>query len=90
MSSIGHVSDMIRRSKENRELLNLRRERAKDIQTKYTSHLPDTTVEEFNKMNKKLKERETKEQYYIFKMKFIFFCIFVGIVLLLWVIFKIL
>ncbi|MCD8194490.1 MAG: hypothetical protein LUD74_08110 [Tannerellaceae bacterium] len=69
MSFAGHVFDMIRRDKENRELRNRRRERRKDMQETYlhgekTDEQPSVTPEELEDINRRLKERELQEQRY--------------------------
>ena len=54
MSFSGFVFDMIRRNKENRDLLTLRRERMKDLQGKMyrkgTLQNPNVTLEELEKI----------------------------------------
>lgn len=56
MSFSGFVFDMIRRNKENRDLLTLRRERMKDLQGKMyrkgTLQNPNVTLEELEKIRK--------------------------------------
>ena len=51
MSFAGHVFDMIRRNKEDREKLSQLRGKGKDMRTKYSSHIPDISVEEYEKIN---------------------------------------
>ena len=55
MSFSGFVFDMIRRNKENRDLLTLRRERMKDLQGKMyrkgTLQNPNVTLEELEKID---------------------------------------
>lgn len=65
MSFAGHVFDMIRRNKEDREKLSQLRGKGKDMRTKYSSHIPNISVEEYEKINQQLKEREKNEQTYI-------------------------
>ncbi len=69
MSFAGHVFDMINRSKQNRELLNLRRERAKGKKNslgKGTMQVdPEITLEEYEKINRQLKQREEEQQKYV-------------------------
>ncbi|MCC8144745.1 MAG: hypothetical protein LIO97_13435 [Tannerellaceae bacterium] len=69
MSFAGHVFDMIRRDKENRELRNRRREKRKDMQetslhSESVNEQPAITLEELEKINRQLKERELNEQRY--------------------------
>ncbi len=65
MSFSGFVFDMIRRNKENRDLLTLRRERMKDLQGKMyrkgTLQNPNITVEELEKIEKATREKEKAE-----------------------------
>lgn len=77
MSFAGHVYDMIRRNKENREMLELRRERYKDARKKMSdssshSDLPPVTSEEFGRINRELKEKRNQEQKYALRMKILF------------------
>ena len=62
MSFSGFVFDMIRRNKENRDLLTLRRERMKDLQGKMyrqgTLQNPNVTLEELEKPPVKRKKRK--------------------------------
>lgn len=62
MSFSGFVFDMIRRNKENRDLLTLRRERMKDLQGKMyrkgTLQNPNVTLEELEKIEKATREKE--------------------------------
>ncbi|MCD8079659.1 MAG: prominin family protein [Bacteroides sp.] len=70
MSFAGHVFDMINRSKQNRELLNLRRERAKGKKKAMglgSQIGPDVTLQEYERVNRQLKEREKEQERYIFR-----------------------
>lgn len=80
MSFAGHVYDMIRRNKENRELLELRRERYKDTRKKMSensshSDLPPVTSEEFGRVSRESKEKRENEQKYALQMKILFLSI---------------
>lgn len=90
MSFAGHVYDMIRRNKENREMLDVRRERYKDMRKKMTDSssrpdLPDMTPEEWERINRSLKKREDNEDRYAFQMKILFLGIGILTVVLIWV-----
>ncbi|MCD8166809.1 MAG: hypothetical protein LUE93_12280 [Bacteroides sp.] len=65
MSFAGHVFDMIRKNKENRDLLNLRRERAKNRSKTYLgkedpANRPQISLEEYE--SKELKEWEKEKE----------------------------
>ena len=90
MSFAGHVFDMIRRNKEDREKLNQLRGRGKDMRTKYSSHIPDISVEEYEKINQQLDKREQDEQYYISRIKFFILIATLVIIAILWAILKLL
>lgn len=92
MSFAGFVFDMIRRNKENRELLNLRREWMKDIQGKMHKNLsyptPNVTLEELEKIETATQEKEKAEKDYHFRYFLILLGV-AGIILLLvgWIFF---
>ena len=88
MSFAGHVFDMIRRNKEDREKLSQLRGKGKDMRTKYSSHIPDISVEEYEKLNQQLKERERNEQIYISRIKLFALAAIIAIVMLSWILFK--
>lgn len=88
MSFAGHVFDMIRRNKEDREKLSQLRGKGKDMRTKYSSHIPDISVEEYEKINQQLKERERNEQIYISRIKLFALAAIIAIVMLSWILFK--
>ena len=88
MSFAGHVFDMIRRNKEDREKLSQLRGKGKDMRTKYSSHIPDISVEEYEKINQHLKERERNEQIYISRIKLFALAAIIAIVMLSWILFK--
>lgn len=67
MSFAGHVFDMIRRNKENREMLDRLREQSRGAKTRYGSRLPDTTVEEMDTIKRQTEERQRQEQGYVFR-----------------------
>lgn len=69
MSFAGHVFDMIRRNKENREMLDRLRGQSRDAKTSYTTRLPDTTAEEMDAINRQIKQREERERRYVFRLK---------------------
>lgn len=87
MSFAGHVFDMIRRNKEDREKLDQLRGRGKDARAKYSSHIPDISAEEYDKINRQLKEREQEEQKYYSRIKYLIIAATLIILILLWVIF---
>ena len=88
MSFAGHVFDMIRRNKEDREKLSQLRGKGKDMRTKYSSHIPDISVEEYEKINQQLKERERNEQIYISRIQLFALAAIIAIVMLSWILFK--
>ena len=88
MSFAGHVFDMIRRNKEDREKLSQLRGKGKDMRTKYSSHIPDISVEEYEKIKQQLKERERNEQIYISRIKLFALAAIIAIVMLSWILFK--
>lgn len=67
MSFAGHVFDMIRRNKENREMLDRMREQSREAKTRYGSRLPDTTAEEMDEIKRRTEERQRQEQRYVFR-----------------------
>ena len=88
MSFAGHVFDMIRRNKEDREKLSQLRGKGKDMRTKYSSHIPEISVEEYKKINQQMKERERNEQIYISRIKLFALAAIIAIVMLSWILFK--
>ena len=88
MSFAGHVFDMIRRNKEDREKLSQLRGRGKDVRAKYSSHIPDISVEEYEKINQQLDKREQNELRYISLIKFFVLIAIPVILAILWVILK--
>lgn len=89
MSFAGHVFDMIRRNKEDREMLRQLRDRGKDTRTKYTSQLPDISAEEFDRINRQVKEREQDEQKYFLQIKYVILLAALAAFVLLWIILKV-
>ena len=91
MSFSGFIFDMIRRNKENRDLLTLRRERMKDLQGKMyrkgTLQNPNITVEELEKIEKATREKEEAETQYYLRSTLIFLAVLAVLALLLWWIF---
>mgnify|MGYP000429968869 CR=1 FL=1 len=98
MSFSGFVFDMIRRNKENRDLLTLRRERMKDLQGKMyrkgtlmyrkgTLQNPNITIEELEKIEKATREKEKAETQYYLRSTLIFLAVLAVLALLLWWIF---
>ena len=91
MSFSGFVFDMIRRNKENRDLLTLRRERMKDLQGKMyqqgTLQNPNITVEELEKIEKATRDKEKAETQYYLRSTLIFLAVLAVLALLLWWIF---
>lgn len=69
MSFAGHVFDMIRRNKENREMLDRLRGQSREAKTSYATRLPDTTAEEMEAINRQIKQREERERRYVFRLK---------------------
>ncbi len=89
MSFAGHVFDMIRRNKEDREMLRQLRDRGKDTRAKYSSQLPDISVEEFDRINRQVKEREQDEQKYFLQIKYVILLATLAAFILLWIILKV-
>lgn len=58
---------MIRRNKENREMLDRMREQSRGAKTRYGARLPDTTVEEMDAIKRQTEERQRQEQGYVFR-----------------------
>lgn len=87
MSFAGHVFDMIRRNKEDREMLNRLRGRNNDSRTAYTSHIPDISAEEFDRINHQIKERERTEQRYLFRTRLIFLVVTTIVMFVLFLLF---
>lgn len=90
MSFSGFVFDMIRRNKENRELLTLRRERMRDLQGKLyrkgSPQHPNVTLEELEKIEKATREKEKAETQYYFRTTIIFLAVMAVLAILLWLI----
>lgn len=86
MSFAGHVFDMIRRNKEDREKLDQLRRRGKDSRLNYSSHIPDISAEEYDRINRQLKEREKQELLYQSKVKYLIGGIAIVVAVLLWII----
>ena len=78
MSFSGFVFDMIRRNKENRDLLTLRRERMKDLQN------PNVTLEELEKIEKATREKEKAETQYYLRATLIFLTVTAILAFILW------
>lgn len=89
MSFAGHVFDMIRRNKENREMLSQLRDRGKDTHAKYSSQIPDISAEEFDRINRQVKEREQDEQKYFSQIKYVILIAALAAIILLWIILKV-
>lgn len=93
MSFGGHVQDMIQRGKQNRELLNLRRERAKVTRKQHvgkgnlTSESP-ITLEEFERIDTEIKKREQEQRRYFKRMTLVVLLCLVALLLLLWSVFS--
>lgn len=83
MSFAGHVFDMIRRNKENREMLDRLRGPSREAKTSYTTRLPDTTAEEMDVINRQIKQREERERSYVFRLQIGIVSLAVGLVALL-------
>lgn len=79
---------MIRRNKENRDLLTLRRERMKDLQGKMyrkgTLQNPNVTLEELEKIEKATREKEKAETQYYLRPTLIFLTVTAILALILW------
>lgn len=89
MSFAGHVYDMIRRNKENREMLELRRDRHKERLKKMTADtssadLPDLTPAEWERIHRGWKKRREQEQTYALGMKILYLGIGILAILLVW------
>ena len=89
MSFAGYVFDMIRRNKEDREMLRQLRDRGKDTRAKYASQLPDISAEEFDRINRQVKEREQDEQKYFLQIKYVILLAALAAFILLWIILKV-
>jgi len=77
MSFAGHVYDMIRRNKENRELLNRRRDRAKEARMRNIElNQPDydtdkITMEDIERIRKETQEWEVQREKRAFRLVWI-------------------
>lgn len=84
---------MMRRYKQNRELMNRNRDRAKDAKKRYvgkrTSANSEITPEKREQINKNIKERELSEQRYGTKKMLLILSVLMAIALLGLLIFKI-
>lgn len=80
---------MIRRNKEDREMLRQLRDRGKDTRAKYASQLPDISAEEFDRINRQVKEREQDEQKYFLQIKYVILLAALAAFVLLWIILKV-
>ena len=78
MSFSGFVFDMIRRNKENRDLLTLRRYRKGTLQN------PNVTLEELEKIEKATREKEKAETQYYLRATLIFLTVTAILALILW------
>lgn len=77
MSFAGHVLDMIRRDKEDRALRQQARENSKEARKRYiggNDSYEDSpvTLEEFERINRELKERDKQEKRYYFRVLLLF------------------
>ncbi len=89
MSFAGHVADMMRRYKENRELRTIHDERRRNKQKKFTitSELPDVSAEDLEQNMQKTKDRKQQESLYFTKMMIVSLLVGVVIILLLlWIV----
>lgn len=85
MSFAGHVFDMIRRNKEDRQ--RLKDLRTKDNRIKYKSRVPDVSVEELEEVNRLTREKEEQDACYFRRMMFAVIAAFLLILLFLVTIF---
>lgn len=86
MSYAGHVFDMIRRNKENREHLKLRRERTKEKQDKYAKNIAppaysDIAIETAEEQLRGTYERKISERQYF--LRFVIWCMSALLIVLL-------
>lgn len=89
MSFAGHVFDMIRRNKEQRETLEHLRERTREARKKYIGNgqdpkIPEISLEELLKIERLLKNKEKEERFFQFRVTVLI--ISIGIILILLVI----
>ena len=89
MSFAGHVFDMIRRNKEDREKLKQIRKHTINDRINYTSRIPDISAEEFEEIRKNTKEREAQQEKYISQTTLLILGITILTIFLLLVILKI-
>ncbi|WP_455591018.1 hypothetical protein [Bacteroides sp.] len=95
MSFAGFVFDMIGRNKANRDLLNLRRERRKELlgkmcKTEESRSDLNITLAEFERIQKQTKEKQRQEQNLKFRNTCIFLALVVAVFFLLLVAIKLL
>lgn len=86
MSFAGHVFDMIRRNKDDREALRQLRKRTMDGRTNLPSRIPDISVEEFDHIKEQTKEREQQEKRYLFRTIFLVLGTGVAILFVCWIV----
>lgn len=88
MSFAGHVFDMIRRNKEDREKLKQLRTHKKEGRIRYSSPMPHLSLKEFEKIKQQTKERELQEEHYFSRMTLFFVGISLVVAVLLLYFFK--
>lgn len=81
MSFAGHVYDMIRRNKEDREKLRQLRKHGVDGRVTYSSRIPHISVEEFEQIKEQTKERERQEKRYFYRIALLLLCAALAILL---------
>ncbi len=90
MSFGGHVFDMIRRDKLNRELRSLRRERSKErlskLYGKHSFEPEEVSVEELEKIGRQLKEWKAERQAHLSKQTLLFYALLLGGILVAWLV----
>lgn len=89
MSFAGHVYDMMRRNKEDREALKRLRSRSRDMRERYLGGnypLPDVSAEELEEIKQQTIEREKGEKNYFFRVKLWILFVALGLLLSVWLI----
>lgn len=92
MGTLGCISDMLRRDKENRELRKVGKERMNDTRNRLIDlgkkeHSSNISVEQLEEIIQKTQEKEESEKNHLFRIKLIMFGLIAVIGFLIWIIF---
>lgn len=92
MGTLGCISDMLRRDKENRELRKVGRERMKDTRNRLIDlgkkgKPSPISVEQMEEIIQKTQEKEQSDKNHLFRIKLIIFGLIAAIGFILWIVF---